>query len=128
MESLAYELSKAGATCARRAADSVMATQAGRVCFVAGAHWTTTRTSSISTDVNSSAARGVTYDELVAAYTEQGPRPAGWRRGCSLGRNHFDTLNAKAASSAIEKIFRGAQLPRSLMHLCLHPGGEPIAV
>src|SRR5882672_5468999 len=42
MESLAYELSKAGATCARRAADSVMATQAGRVCFVAGAIGPTT--------------------------------------------------------------------------------------
>src|SRR5882762_8080382 len=52
LESLAYELSKAGATCARRAADSVMATQAGRVCFVAGAIGPTTRTSSISTDVN----------------------------------------------------------------------------
>src|SRR5258706_15140671 len=33
MESLAYELSKAGATCARRAADSLMAAQAGRGLF-----------------------------------------------------------------------------------------------
>src|SRR5271165_6270790 len=68
MEDLAYELSKAGAECARRAADSVMAAEPGRVCFVAGAMGPTTRTSSISTDVNNPAARGTTYDELVTAY------------------------------------------------------------
>src|SRR5258705_1845068 len=50
MESLGYELSNAGALCARRAADSVMAAQSGRVCFVAAAIGPTTRTSSISTD------------------------------------------------------------------------------
>src|SRR5207248_1225455 len=71
MESLAYELSKAGAECARRAADAVMTAQPGRSCFVAGALGPTTRTSSISTDVSNPAARGVSYDELVAAYTEQ---------------------------------------------------------
>src|SRR5258708_36185983 len=37
MESLGYEISKAGAECARRAADHVMASQPRRVCFVAGA-------------------------------------------------------------------------------------------
>src|SRR5579884_2830536 len=37
METLGYELSKAGAECARRAADKVMADQPGRICFVAGA-------------------------------------------------------------------------------------------
>src|SRR5919205_2523523 len=47
MESLAYELSKAGAECARRAADKVMAAQPGRVGIVAGAIGPTTKTSSI---------------------------------------------------------------------------------
>jgi 5-methyltetrahydrofolate--homocysteine methyltransferase len=37
MEGLAYEMSKAGAECARRAADRVMAEQPGRLCLVAGA-------------------------------------------------------------------------------------------
>src|SRR5262245_7749362 len=46
LESLAYELSKAGAECARRAADQVMAAQPGRACFVAGAIGPTTKTSS----------------------------------------------------------------------------------
>src|SRR3954452_3116102 len=56
MESLAYELGRSGAECARRAADSVMRAQPGRVCFVAGAIGPTTRTSSISTDVNDASA------------------------------------------------------------------------
>jgi len=71
MESLAYELAKAGAECARRAADAVEQAQPGRICFVAGAIGPTTKTSSISTDVNNPGARGCTYDELVAAYSEQ---------------------------------------------------------
>src|SRR5437899_3318183 len=62
MEPLAYELGRAGAACARRAADAVMASQPGRVCFVAGAVGPTTRTSSISTDVNDASARGTTWD------------------------------------------------------------------
>src|SRR6188472_496613 len=45
--------------------------QPGRRCFVAGAIGPTTKTSSISTDVNNPGARGTTYEELVAAYAEQ---------------------------------------------------------
>src|SRR5262249_30264826 len=71
MESLGYELARAGAECARRAADKVMTAHPDRACFVAGAMGPTTKTSSISTDVNNPAARGTTYDELVAAYSDQ---------------------------------------------------------
>jgi len=71
MESLAYELSKAGTECARRAADKVEKAQPGRICFVAGAIGPTTKMSSISTDVNNPGARGTNYDELVKAYGEQ---------------------------------------------------------
>src|SRR6266850_952284 len=60
METLGYELSKAGAECGRRAADQVMAAQPGRICFVAGAIGPTTKTTSISTDVNDPGARGAT--------------------------------------------------------------------
>ena len=104
MESLAYELSKAGAECARRAADTVMAAQPGRVCFVAGAIGPTTNTSSISTDVNNSAARGTTYDELVAAYYEQARGLLDGGADLLLVETIFDTLNAKAAFFAIRQI------------------------
>src|SRR4051794_1248842 len=113
MESLAYEMSKAGAECARRAADSVMREVPGRICFVAGAIGPTTRTSSISTDVNNPAARGTTFDELVAAYHEQVRGLVDGGADILLVETIFDTLNAKAAFFAIEKLFaeRGIRLP-----------------
>jgi len=105
MESLAYELARAGAECARRAADSVMAAQPGRKCWVAGSIGPTTKTSSISTDVNDASARGTTWDELVRAYGEQ--TRALLDGGCDilLVETIFDTLNAKAAFFAIQEIF-----------------------
>ena len=104
LESLAYELAKAGAECARRAADNVMAKEPGRVCFVAGAIGPTTKTSSISTDVNNPAARGTTYDELVAAYGEQVKGLLDGGADLLLVETIFDTLNARAAFFAIQKI------------------------
>jgi 5-methyltetrahydrofolate--homocysteine methyltransferase len=105
MESLAYELSKAGAECARRAADRVEKAQPGRVCFVAGAIGPTTKTSSISTDVNNPGARGTNYDELVKAYGEQINGLLDGGVDLLLVETIFDTLNARAAFFAIQKIF-----------------------
>jgi 5-methyltetrahydrofolate--homocysteine methyltransferase len=110
MESLAYELSRAGAECARRAAVAVMAAQPGRKCWVAGAIGPTTKTSSISTDVHDASARGTTWDELVRAYGEQAR--ALLDGGCDilLVETIFDTLNAKAAFFAIRQIFEERSL------------------
>ena len=105
MESLAYELSKAGAECAKRAALSVQAAQPGRQCFVAGAIGPTTKTSSISTDVNNAAARGTTYDELVQAYGDQVRGLLDGGVDLLLVETIFDTLNAKAAFFAIQEVF-----------------------
>jgi 5-methyltetrahydrofolate--homocysteine methyltransferase len=105
MESLAYELSKAGAECARRAADAVEKSQPGRICFVAGAIGPTTKTSSISTDVNNPGARGTNYDELVTAYSEQINGLLDGGADLLLVETIFDTLNARAAFFAIQKIY-----------------------
>src|SRR5579859_7164165 len=120
MESLGYELSKAGAECARRAADQVMARQPGRTCFVAGAIGPTTKTTSISTDVNNPAMRGATFDEVQAAYYEQARGLLDGGVDLLLVETIFDTLNAKAAFFAILRLFEergidfhtpGAELP-----------------
>ena len=105
MESLAYELGRAGAECARKAADAVMAAQPGRKCFVAGAIGPTTKTSSISTDVNDASTRGTTWDELVRAYGEQARALLDGGADLLLVETIFDTLNAKAAFFAIAEIF-----------------------
>jgi 5-methyltetrahydrofolate--homocysteine methyltransferase len=105
MESLAYELSKAGAGCARRAAVSVEKAHPGLICFVAGAIGPTTKTSSISTDVNNPGARGTNYDELVKAYSEQIRGLLDGGADLLLVETIFDTLNARAAFFAIQNIF-----------------------
>ena len=105
MESVAYEMAKAGAECARRAADQVMAAHPGRVCFVAGAIGPTTKTTSIATDVNNPAARGATFDEVAAAYYEQARGLLDGGADALLVETIFDTLNAKAAFFAILNLF-----------------------
>src|SRR5688572_2630656 len=105
MESLAYEMARAGAECARRAADTVMKAQPGRTCWVAGAIGPTTKTSSISTDVNDASSRGTTWDELVQAYAEQTRALLDGGADILLVETIFDTLNAKAAFFAIQQVF-----------------------
>ncbi|THJ16936.1 MAG: methionine synthase [Nitrospira sp. CG24B] len=105
MASLGYELSKAGAECAKRAVATVQRAQPGRRCFVAGAIGPTTKTSSISTDVNNPAARGANYEELVNAYGQQVRGLLDGGADLLLVETIFDTLNAKAAFFAIQQAF-----------------------
>jgi len=105
METLGYELSKAGAECAKRAVTAVQRAQPGRRCFVAGAIGPTTKTSSISTDVNNPAARGAIYEELVDAYGQQVRGLLDGGVDLLLVETIFDTLNAKAAFFAIQQVF-----------------------
>jgi 5-methyltetrahydrofolate--homocysteine methyltransferase len=105
LESLVYELSKAGAECARRAVDKIEKAQPSRFCFVAGAIGPTTKTSSISTDINNPAARGCSHDGLVTAYSEQIRGLLDGGVDILLVETIFDTLNAKAAFFAIQKLF-----------------------
>ena len=105
MEGLAYEISKAGAECARRAADAVMAANPNRVRLVAGAMGPTTKTTSISTDVNNPGARSATFDEVAAAYYDQARGLLDGGADVLLVETIFDTLNAKAAFFAILRLF-----------------------
>lgn len=105
MADLGYELSKAGAECARRAVAQVTVTQPGRRCFVAGAIGPTTKTSSVSTDSNDAAARGCTFEELVAAYADQVRGLLDGGADLLLVETIFDTLNAKAAFFAIQQLY-----------------------
>ena len=103
MEELAHELNLEAARLARRVADEVSTPERPR--YVAGALGPTTRTASISPDVNDPAARNVTYDQLVAAYAEA---THGLLEGGSdllFIETIFDTLNAKAAIFAVETVF-----------------------
>ncbi len=104
MESLAYELNLEAAKIARQAADEFTAKDPSQPRFVAGAIGPTNRTCSLSPDVNDPGFRGVTYDELVHAYSEQINGLLDGGSDILLVETIFDTLNAKAALFAIQQI------------------------
>src|SRR5882762_8275474 len=105
LEKLAYELNVAGATNARAAADAFMAAHPERTCFVAGALGPTSKTATLSPDVNNPAFRAVTYDQLVEAYYEQTRGLMDGGVDLLLVETVFDSLNSKAALFAIDKYF-----------------------
>ena len=105
MAELAYELNAAGAENARSAADKVMSSEPGRLCWVAGALGPTSKTASLSPDVNDPAFRAVTYDQLVTAYMEQTRGLLDGGADLLLVETVFDSLNSKAALFAIQKHF-----------------------
>ncbi|WP_100498549.1 methionine synthase [Geodermatophilus chilensis] len=113
MSDLAYEINVAAARLARREADAMSARTPERPRYVAGALGPTSRTASISPDVNDPGARNVTFDELVEAYLEQADGLVDGGVDVLLVETVFDTLNAKAAVFALETLFeqRGRRWP-----------------
>ncbi len=100
---LSYELNHAAARLARQAADAVETPDHPR--FVAGAIGPTTRTASISPDVNDPGARNVSYDDLVSAYLDSARGLVDGGSDLLIIETIFDTLNAKAAIFAVETLF-----------------------
>ncbi|MEX6503780.1 methionine synthase [Pseudomonas zhanjiangensis] len=113
MEELVYELNVEGARLARAVADAKTAETPDRPRFVAGVLGPTSRTCSISPDVNNPGYRNVTFDELVDNYTEATRGLIEGGADLILIETIFDTLNAKAAIFAVQEVFEqlGVELP-----------------
>ncbi len=105
MSALAREINVAAARLARREADAMTARTPDRPRYVVGALGPTSRTASISPDVNDPGARNVTFPELVEAYVEQAGGLLEGGADVLLVETIFDTLNAKAAVFALETLF-----------------------
>ncbi len=103
MEDLVYELNVAGARLAREAADAMDSADKPR--FVAGVLGPTSRTCSISPDVNDPGFRNITFDALVETYLEATRGLVDGGADILLIETVFDTLNAKAAVFAIKQYF-----------------------
>ena len=102
LEKAVYELNVASAKLAREAADAFTKKDPSRPRFVAGAIGPTTRTASLSPDVNDPGYRAITFDQLAEAYTEQVRGLIDGGVDFLLIETIFDTLNAKAAIFAID--------------------------
>ncbi|MFH7586338.1 methionine synthase [Oceanimonas smirnovii] len=105
MESLAAEINLEAARLARRVADEWTAKEPHKPRFVAGVLGPTNRTASISPDVNDPGYRNISFDQLVAAYTEATEALIDGGADLLMIETIFDTLNAKAAVFAIEGVF-----------------------
>ena len=118
LQHLALELNREGAKLARDACDA-----AERVTpfinghawprFVIGVLGPTSRTASLSPDVNDPGFRNVDFDTLATAYREAAQGLIEGGADVLMVETVFDTLNAKAALFAIDDVFDalGVRLP-----------------
>ena len=113
MESLSAEINYEAARLARICADEWTARTPEKPRYVAGVLGPTNRTASISPDVNDPAYRNVTFDQLVEAYRESTRALVEGGADLIMIETVFDTLNAKAATFAVETEFEamGVNLP-----------------
>ena len=113
LEHLARELNETGARLARAACDTAQALDPGKPRFVIGVLGPTSRTASLSPDVNRPGFRAIGFDELRIAYREAADGLIDGGSDVLMVETVFDTLNAKAALFAIAEAFdaRGARLP-----------------
>ncbi len=113
MEAHAYEMNLEGARICRRLADAWSARTPEKPRFVAGAIGPTTRTLSISPDVNDPGKRAITWSELCGAFAEQVRGLIDGGVDLLLVETQIDTLNTKAALVAIDEVCeqRGVRVP-----------------
>jgi len=111
MEDLVPEINLEAARLARAACDKYSTPDKPR--FVAGVLGPTSRTCSISPNVNDPAFRNITFDELKENYIEATHALIEGGADIILIETVFDTLNCKAAIFAVKEVFKhiGRELP-----------------
>ena len=114
MSDLVAELNLTAAKIARAAADACEE-ETGTPRFVAGVLGPTSRTCSISPDVNDPAARNVTFDELADTYGDAAVALIDGGVDLLMIETIFDTLNAKAALYAMRTVLDERQLDIPIM-------------
>ncbi|WP_227429961.1 methionine synthase [Psychrobacter sp. I-STPA6b] len=113
MQPLVPEINRESARLAREVADEFTHANPDKPRFVAGVLGPTSRTCSISPDVNDPAYRNVTFDELADNYREATLALIEGGVDLILIETIFDTLNAKSAIFAVTGVFAdiGFELP-----------------
>ncbi|RFP60165.1 5-methyltetrahydrofolate--homocysteine methyltransferase [Luteimonas weifangensis] len=110
---LVRELNREGAKLARAACDAAGARTPDKPHFVIGVLGPTSRTASLSPDVNRPGFRATSFDQLADAYREAAGGLIEGGADVLMVETVFDTLNAKAALFAIDDAFAaaGGRLP-----------------
>jgi 5-methyltetrahydrofolate--homocysteine methyltransferase len=113
LQHLVRELNREGAALARAACDAAEARDPAKPRFVVGVLGPTSRTASLSPDVNRPGFRAITFDQLAEAYREAALGLIEGGADILMVETVFDTLNAKSALFAIDDAFAaaGGRLP-----------------
>ncbi|WP_440055527.1 homocysteine S-methyltransferase family protein [Pseudoalteromonas sp. T1lg65] len=115
MASLSREINVESAKLARAVCDEITAKDPSKPRYVAGVLGPTSKTCSISPDVNDPGFRNITFDRLVEAYVESTLALIEGGAHLILIETIFDTLNAKAAAYAVELAFEQADVTLPVM-------------
>lgn len=110
MQDLAYELNYESAKIAKQVAEEFNSKDKSEQRFVAGALGPTNKTLSLSPNVNDPGYRAVTFDEIASAYYNAAEGLIDGGADIILIETIFDTLNAKAAIFAVEKLLNEKSL------------------
>jgi 5-methyltetrahydrofolate--homocysteine methyltransferase len=121
---LAYEISAAAAGLARKAADAFSTPEKKR--FVAGSMGPTAKSASLSPDIGDPGKRGISFGELARAYYDNVRGLMDGGADLLLIETVFDTLNAKAAIFAIQRLEeeRNMDIPLMISATVAGPSGR----
>ena len=115
LEHVAYELNLKATQIARSAADQYNELDSDKPRFVAGILGPTSRSASISPDVNDPSFRNTSFDELVDDYYSSTEGLIDGGADIVMIETSFDTLNAKAAVFAVHKCLSDRELSLPIM-------------
>lgn len=118
MEPLVTEINVAAAKIARSVADEWTQKTPNKPRYVAGSIGPTSKTLSISPDVNNPGYREVTFDEVRDSYKEQVRGLIEGGVDLILIETIFDTLNSKACIIAVEEVFDECGIKLPIMLSC----------
>jgi len=113
LEGLAYEISRAAAGVARKAADKFSTQEKPR--FVAGSLGPTGKSAGLSPDINDPGKRTIYWDELEAAYYDNARGLLDGGADIFIIETIFDTINAKAALFAISRLMNERNMDIPIM-------------
>ncbi len=134
LQHLVRELNREGAVLARVACDAAEARDVAegkplQPRFVIGVLGPTSRTASLSPDVNRPGYRATSFDELAEAYREATRGLVEGGADLLMVETVFDTLNAKAALFAIDDVFEdlGVRVPVTISGTITDASGRTLS-
>ncbi|HAT58738.1 MAG TPA: methionine synthase, partial [Gammaproteobacteria bacterium] len=115
LEELAFELNEEAAKLARAACDEATLKTPNKPRFVAGIIGPTSKTASLSPDVNDPGFRNTSFDELVEDYSNSARGLIAGGADIIMIETAFDTLNAKAGIFAVRRVLEELALDIPIM-------------